>query len=221
MIASTADLRGRAIEATDGAIGTLRDVLFDDDRWTVRYVHVDTGTWLPGRQVLLPPTSVASTGDPVRVRLTREQVEGSPALSSDEPVSRRWEADLHEFLGYAPYWAQPLAWGLPGAGAFPVPPPVADAAAGGPDAGDPHLRSAHEVRGYHVRADDDEVGHVEDILIDDGDWTVTAMVVDTRDLLPGRTVRVPVDEVAGIGWADGLVRVRVTRADIEGRPEQR
>ena len=41
-------IRGAPVLATDGEIGAVEDFFFEEDRWTVRYVLVDTGRWLSG-----------------------------------------------------------------------------------------------------------------------------------------------------------------------------
>ena len=63
MITSAEDVRGLTVEARDGEIGTVTDLLFDDAGWSVRYLAVDTGGWLSGRQVLLTPDAVEAIGD--------------------------------------------------------------------------------------------------------------------------------------------------------------
>jgi hypothetical protein len=75
------DLQGDTIVAQDGAFGSVKDAYFDDARWAVRYLVVDTGKWLPGRKVLISPISVAheETNDKtIRVNLSRKQVERAP-----------------------------------------------------------------------------------------------------------------------------------------------
>ncbi|MGH7317879.1 MAG: PRC-barrel domain-containing protein, partial [Candidatus Rokuibacteriota bacterium] len=73
MIRAGSGFKGLSIEASDGDIGSVKDLYFDDLMWTVRYLVVDTGAWLPGRQVLISPMSVAATvTDKVIVDLTRE-----------------------------------------------------------------------------------------------------------------------------------------------------
>ena len=57
MLRRTSDLTGFKIIASDGPIGTVSDFLFDDITWLVRWMVVDTGNWLPGRKVLLPPNA--------------------------------------------------------------------------------------------------------------------------------------------------------------------
>jgi uncharacterized protein YrrD len=218
MITSIDGVRGLPLQAVDGEIGTVEDLLFDDERWRVRYLAADTGGWLTGRQVLLAPEAVGGIDERVTIGLTREQVEGSPPLSADEPVSRQWETDLFGYYGYVPYWG--FAAGYPVAGAYaPIEPGLSPDGVVEPGEGDPHLRSAREVTGYHVQATDDEVGHVEDLLLDDATWSIDAIVVDTRNILPGRKVVVPVTEIEEISFADRIVRVNMTREGIERRPE--
>jgi uncharacterized protein YrrD len=82
MLRTARDLKGASIAATDGDIGSVQDLYFDDRSWTVRYLIVDTGTWLPGRRVLISPISVRASSDPssVAVALTKDQVKDSPSV---------------------------------------------------------------------------------------------------------------------------------------------
>ena len=92
---STKDLKGNTIVATDGDIGKVADFYFDDKSWTIRYLVADTGNWLLGRQVLLSPIAVGNadfSGGRNNVKLTKKQVEESPSIDSDKPVSRQHEA---------------------------------------------------------------------------------------------------------------------------------
>jgi hypothetical protein len=58
MLHSMNVLKGLDILATDGEIGNTEEFYFDDERWAVRYIVVNTGSWLSGRQVLISPFSV-------------------------------------------------------------------------------------------------------------------------------------------------------------------
>jgi PRC-barrel domain len=76
MLRSLKQLYGDKLGATDGEIGHIKDFYFDDQNWAIRYLVVDTGTWLPGRKVLISPHSLASpaaSGKIVRVGLTRKK----------------------------------------------------------------------------------------------------------------------------------------------------
>ena len=54
------ELRRYTIGAADGDVGEVIDAYFDDASWTVRHLVVDTGRWLPGRQVLISPCVVTA-----------------------------------------------------------------------------------------------------------------------------------------------------------------
>ena len=92
MLRNVRHLRGYAILATDGAIGEVEDLYFDDDRWAIRYLVVDTGSWLPGRKVLISPHAIGRPdwmAQQLPVTLTKAQVEGSPDVDTRKPVSRQ------------------------------------------------------------------------------------------------------------------------------------
>jgi len=95
---SAKDLQGDAIIAQDGAIGFIVDVYFDDERWAVRYLVVDTARPMPRREVLIPSAKIAVAPDDgaVTVCLTRAQVQASPDADSDRPVARQHELTYAE-----------------------------------------------------------------------------------------------------------------------------
>ena len=54
-----------------------------------------------------------------------------------------------------------------------------------------HLRSAKELIGYHVRATDNEVGHIVDFMFDDESWEIRYLAVDMSDWWFGKKVLLP------------------------------
>lgn len=227
MLIRVKELLGFTLAATDGAIGVVEDCYFDDVHWTVRYLVVDTGGWLSGRQVLISPMAVRSVdtaGERVIVNLTREQVERSPDIDTHRPVSRQHEVALLQHYGFPAYWYGPYAWGpmiLP-----TPPPPAADAAseeiaarADQDNLEDAHLHATSEVLAYVIQARDGEIGHVDDFLLDDRSWTIRWLVVDTGKWLPGKHVLVAPDWVEDVAWTERAVRVGLTHAQIESAPE--
>ena len=98
MLWRASDVHDFDIKATDGAIGSVDDFLFSDDDWIVRWAVIDTGNWLPSRQVLLPPNRLMlpeANSDSISVSLNRDQVENSPEIDRDPPVSRQQEARIY------------------------------------------------------------------------------------------------------------------------------
>jgi sporulation protein YlmC with PRC-barrel domain len=231
MLRSCNQILGYAIHASDGEIGSLHDLYFDDRSTAIRYLVIDTGHWLPGRRVLLAPAAVGgvdTTRQEIITGLTRAQVEDGPDVATDKPVSRQQEAMLHTHYGWDPYWmAPPLAgtlapyWGaaMPSAPSTGEERLAEEMAARERAQADPHLRSASEVAGYHVAATDGAIGHVEDLLIDDRDWTVNLLGIDTRNWLPGRKVVISPGWLRGIDWPNRQIEVDLSRDQIEKSPE--
>ncbi len=231
MLLSFQTLRGYGIHATDGDIGSVRDIYFEDRSSSVRYLVVDTGNWLPGRRVLLAPAAIGAVDHgqrTVATALSKRQVADSPAAETERPVSRQHEEALHRHYGWDPYWDGAMAYGVApfwGVGFAAVPPPVPDDTVEGELAeaeqqrDTPNLRSAHEVVGYYVAADDGDIGHVEDLLIDDAGWAVRELVIETRNWLPGKRVLVGPERLRAVDWADQHIVLDMTRADVKSSPE--
>lgn len=228
MIRSVKHVMKFEVEAADGRIGAVDDFYFDDERWAIRYVVVDTGRWLPGRRVLVSPISVSRTHwDEQRLALSisREVVKDSPSIDTHKPISRRHEQRYHDYYGYPYYWGHTALWG---AFAAPMAPTPADAAAHraaaaaaereAADKGDTRLRSAAEVAGYMIRATDGELGHVEDVLFDDLTWAIRYVVVDTSSWWFGKHVLVAPEWITEISWPERSVSVRVSRRLLKGAP---
>lgn len=229
MIRSVNQLRHFDIAARDGSVGAVHDLFFDDHSWQVRYVVADTGTWLVGRRVLVSPQAVDAVDAVDRkltVGLTKQEIRESPGVDADAPVSRQNEIALADHFRWPRYWEEfPSGAGMlpviphlqrqPGPGAA-TPPPAAE-----PEIprGDPDLRSAAEVEGYHVAARDGDIGHVEDLLIDDSDWSLRFLVIDTRNWLPGRKVLVAPAWARGIDWSDEKLLVDTGREAIKSAPQ--
>ena len=218
-------LLGASVAGSDGEFGRIKDVYFDDQRWAVRYLVVDTGNWLTGRKVLIAPISVGSIDwekTLVNVELTQLQVETSPNIDTDKPVSRQHESDLYDYYGYPYYWTGPYLWGATPYPVSPVGPlPTAGSARGqnGTAPADPHLRSAKEVVGYHLLTSRDSVGHVEDFLFENATWAIRYLLVDTRNWQPGKHVAIPRQWIRGVDWTERVVNVDVSRDAVQTAPE--
>lgn len=227
MLRNVKDLRGYAIRATDGVIGTVADLYFDDQDWAVRYLVVDTGGWLSGRTVLISPIAIGPpdwTTQVIQVFLTKAQVERGPDIDTRKPVSRQHEAEYFGYYGYTYYWGGAGVWGM---GAYPgslttegrieeelkahgTPAPRT------PD--DSHLRRSNAVIGHHVEATDGGIGHVKDLLVDDRTWAIRYMVVDTSNWWGGQHVLVAPQCIKDVSWPEATVSVDLTRQTVKDAP---
>ena len=226
---TASSIRGFSIEARDGTIGTVKDFLFQDNGWNVRWIVVETGSWLSSRQVLLTPSQIGAVESKPRrfdAQLTKQQVKDSPPIDTEQPVSRQMESDLYTYYGADPYWSavyNPAGiMAMPGVvGVPPLAPPerpegLAENFPHGE--GDPHLRSVEAVTGYHIHARDGEIGHVDDFVVDDVGWTIPLLIVDTKNWWPGKKVLIPNSTVRDIVWDDRLVYLTLSRDQIKEGP---
>jgi hypothetical protein len=219
MIIHFKDLVGYKIEAQDGGIGSVHDLLFDQESWTVRYVVVDTGGWLFGRKVLVSPACVgeaAAGNETLPVELSKEQIKDSPEIPIDPPLSREEEARYRDYYKWPYYWPVHTAFDrlamvsvAPEATALgssqPVqtpPPPIPEARS------DPMLRSARKVSGFSLRGDGDDSGSVEDFIVDTEAWQITHLLVE----VDGDERELAVESVASVGKDEDVV-------ELTGSPE--
>jgi uncharacterized protein YrrD len=229
MLHSANALRGFAIAATDGELGSIRDVYFDDAEWVIRYIVVNTGGWPNGFDVLLSPKSVLAEEwerNALRVDLTMQQIRNSPSIDTAKPVERQHEEEFNTYYGFPYYWAGPHR------GSAVYPGVVEKKPLDATDMlvirrrmeeerihSDLHLRSCSDVVGYHIHATDKQIGHVEDFLFDESDWSIQLMAVDTRKWLLGKHVLISPRQIERVSWEDRTVFVSATRDQVEHSPE--
>lgn len=212
---------GSTIRAVDGDIGTLDDFYFDDGRWVIRYLVVDTGGWLGGRKVVVSPMSVETPWGKagIPVRLTKEQVQNSPEVDLALPLSRAGEAQVLGYYGYPYYWGASNVWGTfdnPGALVMAPPAELLTVAAEFQDDVDLRpLRSVKNSAGYHLHATDGEIGHVDDFLIGEQSWRVHHLLVDTSNWIGGRAVVIPSDTVRHVDADQEMLFVETTRQAVQ------
>lgn len=228
MLRSIKDLIGYTIRGTDDRVGKVKDFLFDDEKWGIRYLVADTGGWLSSKKVLVSPVflDAPETGaydKDFPIKLTREQIESGPLPETCEPVSRQFEREFARHHNHHYYWADGGLWG---AGMYPVgalrrmpsPTEVEEHSVAVAEIEESHVRSASEVIGYHISATDDEIGHVEDMILDIEMWRIRYLVIDTRNWLPGKKVLVDIDWIRGFDWATNKADVALARDQIKDAP---
>ena len=155
-----------------------------------------------------------------------QQVKDSPDIATDRLVSRQMETNIYGYYGWAPYWGAGLYMGGFGyvGGAMAMPPSLGsrrreeEIADTRRNDDDPHLRSIGMVTGYHIHASDGEIGHVEDFLVEDADWSIHYLVVDTKNWWPGKKVLISPRSAREISWTDRLVNLNVDRQKVKDSP---
>jgi len=220
MLTKVGTLKGYKLHSIDGEIGKVEEFYFDDQHWTIRYLVANTGDWLTGRQVLLSPYALRAVNQEtqdITVALTKKQIESSPSLSTDRPVSRQFEDAYYAYYGWSPYWAGSYAWGTYGDIAHDR--KVSRESIRNAKMWDPNLCSTHDVRGHSIQAIDGEIGHVEDFIVDDATWTIHYMVVHTHNWLPRKKVLISPKWIERVSWDEQKVFVNLSCEAIKLAPE--
>ena len=223
MLRSIKQLYGDKLGASDGDIGQVKDFYFDDQNWAIRYLVVDTGSWLTGRQVLLSPHSLGRLDQAekvLRVNLTRKQIEDSPSIESHKPVSRQYEEEYYRYFGWPSYWQGDALWGPSGFPLSELPLPVESitASSAQPGRAEAQLRSAQAVNGYHLRTGDGLIGQVCDFMMDAQSWAIGQLVIKTGHLLSAKEVLIETKNVSRISYEESTVYADLTADAVAQSP---
>lgn len=216
---------GFKVKGTDGNLGTVKELYFDDVTWTIRYMAVETGKWLTERKTLVSIAALEKINWATRtfsVNLNREQVRNSPDTDIEKPISRKHELALHRYYAWNNYWGNGF-YVLPGfenAMLANIDDGVADEECSSSILKlNPHLRSTRKVTGNRINATDGDIGQIEDFLVNEETWGIRYLIVDTRNWLPGRQVLVSPKWLTGISWKDDKLFADVPRDVIKKSPE--
>lgn len=220
MLTTAKTLKGYSLYSKDGEVGKVVEFYFDDQHWAVRYLVADTGGWLTGKQVLISPYALVAIDKQtqhITVNLTKRQIEESPSLATDKPVSRQFELDYYAYYGWPMYWSGRNMWG-------DAPHIERDSkhwrvSAQEENAWDPHLRSTSDVSGHHIQASDGEIGHVDDFIIDEETWAIRYLIIDTQNWWPGKKLLISPRWIERVSWSESKVFVNLTRESIRQSPE--
>jgi len=204
MLRSTKKMRGLHVKAEDGFLGTVSEVLFDGDSWDVRYLVVDVGDFFLHKKVLIAPDSLLEpTKNEFPVTLSRMQINESPLIDTDKPVSLREVERIHQYYGWVPYWH---AWdGLEDLEQNPMPEETKKIFYEEDETvveGDrrSNLRSTKAISGYQLQATDEEVGHVVDFILDTKQWKITYAAISLKNWAPAKKVLIGTDWITRISW---------------------
>lgn len=227
MLRTITQIQGDKLGATDGEIGHVKDFYFDEVDWVVRYLVADTGSWMPGRLVLISPHALGRLyqgGKTLLVNLTRQQIEDSPSIDAHKPVSRQYEEEYHRYYGWPYYWMGGGLWGMSG---FPILTQRSEPFRGEQrtDApvsrkpADAHLRSAQTLIGYKIEAETVLVGDLEDFVLDDQSWAIRSLVVDVGSWHSHRKVLISPGAIERISWDESKMIIRLTKEALLGSAE--
>lgn len=205
MLCDLNDLLESPILATDGETGSVRDFLFDDQSWQVRYLVLDMGNWLRRRDVVVPVTALDFPDwkrKSCRACLTRAELRKCPDVDTRKPVSRQQELAMREYFGPLASWAD-ARFGMTAIPAF-----VKYTVLEGEDS---HLRSACRLMGHRVRASDGILGQLRGFRLDEESWHISHLEVAVSGRQNHSFTFVPTEWVDRISWAECRVYLHHAR----------
>lgn len=95
------EVQGYRIQAIEGKIGHINDILVDDDDWQIVYTIVDTSNWIPwSKHVIIPVSYLANINyakNEVEIKLKTEDIKNAPEYNAKDPISEPFEKGLHDF----------------------------------------------------------------------------------------------------------------------------
>jgi len=220
MLNEAETLSGYKLHSLDGNIGKVEEFYFDDRYWTVRYLVANTGNWLTGRQVLISPYALEAVNkeeQSITIALSKQQIEDSPPLDHDMPVSQQFEESYSGHYGWPVYWNGPYMWGTNSY--IERNPKMWRESTHGDKSWDPHLRNTAAMRGYSIQASDGEIGYIDDFIIDDETWAIRYLVIATQKWWPGKKVLIAPQWIERVSWDLSKVFVNLSRDAIKNSPE--
>ncbi|MFT4534526.1 MAG: hypothetical protein ACJA1A_001665 [Saprospiraceae bacterium] len=214
------ELRGYDIQSTDDTKGKVKDFLFDEDSWVIRYLEVDLGI-RSGRKLLIPKIFFKEPDwSNQRFPVELKNIEKGPGLEGNLSVSRKYEQELNKYFKISDYW--PYIYSSPiGAPGITYPPRPVRVPSKVIDEKklDTSLRSFLEIKGYHIKAIDGKIGHIEDIIIDDMDWQIVYAVIDTGNWLPwSKKVLIATHAMDVISYVDQEITINLHIETIRSAP---
>jgi sporulation protein YlmC with PRC-barrel domain len=230
MFQSLRQMTGYTVRSKDGQqIGTVSDFLFDDMRWVIRYMAVDTNSDMGGKRVLLSPVVISKLDQDRRsisIQVESDQIAASPATGSSDPVTRQHEVQIHEFYRWPAYWEEaaevpPVEAGMSG---WPVTEMMTEVEAQRKEQGkgkqNPSIRSLEGTFGFTVQSrDGEDAGTLHDLIVHEQNWRISYMIVSTDGILPGRKVVLSPASVVEFDWENEVLVLGLSRETIRNGQE--
>lgn len=197
---------------SDIPIGYVRDLLIEDGVWVVRYVVVDLISILPNRSFLISPFAVRHfdfSRKALLTNLTSDQVLKSDPENQHESISRLHEKALVEYYGWPLYWlgraAQFSPQTLERMANGDLPKAVEEQSSS-------KLRSAAELCGYRINANDESIGLIHDLEIDEETWNLKSITSADHTCQPDSYFVSKTEQIEKVDWSNRKLTLNVPKA---------
>lgn len=213
-------LLGFKLATTDKAKGKVKDFLFDEQRWIIRYLEADQGNILPTKKVLIPRAFMEQPDwehEIFHVKMSKEEIEKCPTTDENLPVSRKYEEELGAHLQLSNYWA--AAPPIIGTAAYPPRPILTPDKQVKEEDVDTNLRSFKEVLGYEIDTTDGSYGQLVDIIIDDEDWQIVYFVTNSEYTDVEREVMLAIGWIKEISYVNQRITLKLDFRNMMRAPD--
>lgn len=207
----TSTLKSYNIHATDGKMGKVKNVCFDDHSWAIRYIKVDTHKWLPARDVYVSPSSVTEINEKeelVEINHTKETIKNSPTIPADAELSKSNEESLTEYYGWNRYWRGQNLWGAvdrPLVPTIPVQDQENTAKRNEMEMNENTsyvLLDESETIGIKVHGHDGKMGEITDLVFDDDNWKIDYLLVKYVKVPSEKYYLIKSEHITSVEWPE-------------------
>ena len=209
------------LQAVDGEVGICEALYFDDVRWAVRYLLVDTGGWLGGRRVLVSPVCIGDVSAKERtiyIELMRFQVENSPPFDPSLPISRQYEAAYFDYYHWPVYWKNEPLLQRAQSSTRAVPLPRAGDTASGIRPPAVRLHASSDILGCSIAVREGAIGSVKEFVVDTRYWVIRYLLTETRARGTNGVLPLSPDWIERINWQDRVMHMDLAAAEMDAAP---
>ncbi|MDQ8204306.1 PRC-barrel domain-containing protein [Pelagicoccus sp. SDUM812003] len=212
MITDAKNLIETSILTSDGEVGSISDVYFDDSTWLIRYLVVEIGDKIEPQHALLAPEAFDKNAlaqpKPLRTTISRAQIESCPPFKTFPAITRSYKETVHHHYGWSAYW---LDGSQINASEGDMIGPVREKEVDGDAI---HLRTFKSLFGYRLNASDGPVGKVSSLTIDTHKWKVAELVIETGNWFSGKQVLSLPESIEHIDHHHSTIHVALTKQKI-------
>lgn len=199
--------------SADGLIGKIDDFLIQDDSWCVRYLVVNADNPFFGRKILLSAAAIQGYDVPHQTFATPldyQQISSSPRMGEDQQISRQYEEALVNYYGWPIYWLGRTVFSAQKLGQM-----ASDEATHNvSENGCAKLRSAKELQGYQILAENGEAGFVRDLVINLNSWIVDYVVANPATWLPSESSMLSTKQIDKVDWSNQQIVANLQKKSI-------
>jgi len=211
---NTNSLIGFSLSATNGEVGKIEEIYFDDRNWVIRYLVVKTGNWLSGRKVLISPEAFDRArwnDETFPVHLTKEQILNSPDVNTDRPLSSKHIASINKYF----LWQTFIDDGFYAPAHCDLPDVTENAETDNQSEDHVHVRSTRQTKGFRIHAKDGEIGYVSDFIVSDEDWKMKYLVVAAKNIFGDRKILISIRDIRETKWASSDIYLDISVHAVE------